>query len=77
MIGALGGFVLPITFGSMNDLLNVWTSCFMLLFALVATALVWMHIAIRIMERRKIPELRGPKYLPDLEEEMFESNERA
>ena len=77
MIGALGGFVLPIAFGSMNDLLNVWTSCFMLLFALVATALVWMHIAIRIMERRKIPELRGPKYLPDLEEEMFESNERA
>ena len=58
MIGALGGFVLPIAFGSMNDLLNVWTSCFMLLFALVATALVWMHIAIRVMERRKILELR-------------------
>ena len=77
MIGALGGFILPIAFGSMNDLLNVWTSCFMLLFALVATALVWMHIAIRIMERRKIPELRGPKYLPELEEEMSESNERA
>ena len=74
MIGALGGFILPIAFGSMNDLLNVWTSCFMLLFALVATALVWMHIAIRIMERRKIPELRGPKYLPELEEEMSESN---
>jgi NNP family nitrate/nitrite transporter-like MFS transporter len=67
MIGALGGFVLPIAFGFMNDLLNVWTSCFMLLFALVATALVWMHVAIRIMERRKIPELRGPKYLPELE----------
>jgi NNP family nitrate/nitrite transporter-like MFS transporter len=67
MIGALGGFVLPIAFGFMNDLLNVWTSCFMLLFALVATALVWMHVAIRIMERCKIPELRGPKYLPELE----------
>ncbi|HEY1363186.1 MAG TPA: nitrate/nitrite transporter [Xanthobacteraceae bacterium] len=68
MIGALGGFVLPIAFGFMNDLLNVWTSCFMLLFSLVATALIWMHAAIRIMERRKIPELRGPKYLPELEE---------
>lgn len=67
MIGALGGFVLPIAFGFMNDLLNVWTSCFMLLFALVATALVWMHVSIRIMEHRKIPELRGPKYLPELE----------
>jgi NNP family nitrate/nitrite transporter-like MFS transporter len=68
MIGALGGFVLPIAFGFMNDLLNVWTSCFMLLFALVATALVWMHVAIRIMERREIPELRGPKYLPELQQ---------
>jgi NNP family nitrate/nitrite transporter-like MFS transporter len=67
MIGALGGFVLPIAFGFMNDLLNVWTSCFMLLFALVTIALIWMHVAIRIMERRKIPELRGPKYLPELE----------
>jgi len=68
MIGALGGFVLPIAFGFMNDWLNVWTSCFMLLFALVSTALIWMHGAIRIMERRKIPELRGPKYLPELAE---------
>jgi MFS transporter, NNP family, nitrate/nitrite transporter len=67
MIGALGGFVLPITFGFMNDLLNVWTSCFMLLFILVSIALVWMHVAIRIMERRKIPALRGPHYLPELE----------
>jgi NNP family nitrate/nitrite transporter-like MFS transporter len=68
MIGALGGFVLPIAFGVMNDLVNVWTSCFMLLFALVVTALVWMHFAIRHMERQKIPELRGPKYLPELEQ---------
>ncbi len=68
MIGALGGFILPIGFGVMNDLLNVWTSCFMLLFALVSIALVWMHFAIRFMERRKIPELRGPKFLPELEQ---------
>jgi MFS transporter, NNP family, nitrate/nitrite transporter len=67
MIGALGGFVLPIAFGFMNDLVNVWTSCFMLLFSLVTIALIWMHVAIRIMERRKIPQLRGPKYLPELE----------
>ena len=76
MIGALGGFVLPIAFGIMNDLTNVWTSCFMLLFALVATALTWMHFAIRMMERRKMPELRGPKYLPELEQAL-EANHRA
>src|SRR5436190_1213892 len=47
MIGGLGGFVLPIAFGALNDLTGVWTSCFMLLFVLVGTALVWMHVAIR------------------------------
>jgi NNP family nitrate/nitrite transporter-like MFS transporter len=40
----------------------------MLLFTLVAIALVWMHVAIRIMEHQKIPQLRGPKYLPELEQ---------
>jgi len=68
MIGGLGGFLLPIAFGIMNDLTGVWTSCFMLLFALVATALTWMHFAILLMEKRTVPELRGPKYLPELGE---------
>ncbi len=66
LIGGLGGFVLPIAFGAMNDLTGVWTSCFMLLFVLVGMALVWMHFAIRIMERREAPGLRGPKFLPEL-----------
>ncbi|TNE32295.1 MAG: NarK/NasA family nitrate transporter [Alphaproteobacteria bacterium] len=66
MIGGLGGFILPIMFGIMNDLTHVWTSCFMLLFALVAVALTWMHFAIRIMERRAHPELKEPAYLPEL-----------
>lgn len=66
LIGGLGGFFLPICFGIMNDLTNVWTSCFMLLFLLVSIALAWMHFAIRIMERRKHPELRAPAYLPEL-----------
>jgi NNP family nitrate/nitrite transporter-like MFS transporter len=77
MIGALGGFVLPIAFGIMNDLLNVWTSCFMLLFGLVATALIWMHFAIRLMEREKIPALRGPKYLPELEQALAATRRAA
>ena len=68
MIGGLGGFVLPFAFGFMNDLTGVWTSCFMLLFVLVAIALVWMHFAIRLMERRQVPALRGPKDFPELAE---------
>ena len=47
MIGGLGGFILPIAFGVMLDLTGVWTSCFMLLFAIVAVALVWMHVSVR------------------------------
>jgi NNP family nitrate/nitrite transporter-like MFS transporter len=67
LIGGLGGFVLPICFGILNDLTNVWTSCFMLLFLLVSVALTWMHFAIILMEKQKHPELRGPKFLPELE----------
>lgn len=66
MIGGLGGFVLPIAFGVMNDLLHVWTSCFMLLFALVATALTWMTFAVRHMERSRTPELEKLPELPEM-----------
>ena len=51
MIGGLGGFVLPILFGALLDLTGLWTSCFMALFVLVTGALLWMHAAIRQMER--------------------------
>ena len=66
-IGGLGGFFLPIAFGVMNDLTGVWTSCFMLLFVLVAAALTWMHGAIRYMER-KLPVLRTLPQLPEMAE---------
>ena len=66
MIGGLGGFALPIAFGMMNDLIGVWTSCFMLLFILVAIALTWMHFAIRLIEQKKHPDLAKPAYLPEL-----------
>ncbi len=51
MIGGLGGFVLPIAFGALLDLTGIYTSCFALLFGLVAIALTWMHLSIRAMER--------------------------
>ena len=53
MIGGLGGFVLPIAFGVLNDLTNVWSSCFMLLFVIVAACLAWMHLAILRMEQAR------------------------
>jgi NNP family nitrate/nitrite transporter-like MFS transporter len=51
MIGGLGGFVLPIAFGALNDLTGLWTGCFMLLFAICVGSLIWMHVSIRQMER--------------------------
>jgi NNP family nitrate/nitrite transporter-like MFS transporter len=51
-VGGLGGFVLPIVFGAVSDLTGIWTSCFAVLFALVAVALAWMHMAIRQMEQK-------------------------
>lgn len=66
MIGGLGGFILPIAFGAMNDLVGVWTSCFMLLFVLVSIALTWMHFAIRRMERSRFPQLDRETDLPEI-----------
>ena len=69
MIGGLGGFVLPIAFGALNDLTGIWTSCFMLLFVLSVVALVWMHVAIRRMERGVVePQLRKLPELPEMQE---------
>jgi MFS transporter, NNP family, nitrate/nitrite transporter len=65
-VGGLGGFVLPIAFGALSDLTGIWQSCFWLLFGIVMTALVWMHLSILQMERsaqaagvpaRALPEL--------------------
>ncbi|MCK4841956.1 MAG: NarK/NasA family nitrate transporter [Methylococcales bacterium] len=66
LIGGLGGFILPICFGLMNDIIGVWTSCFMLLFAIVAISLTWMHTAIVISDRKLHPQLKGPKSLPEM-----------
>lgn len=64
LVGGLGGFLLPIAFGALNDLVGIWQSCFALLFVVVLVSLLWMHFSIRAMERgvaekelRKLPEL--------------------
>ncbi|MDF1855870.1 MFS transporter, partial [Pseudooceanicola sp.] len=69
MIGGLGGFLLPISFGAILDLTGIYTSSFALLFLLVGVSLLWMHMAIRVMERSaqgttldelpELPEMQG------------------
>ncbi len=66
MIGGLGGFFLPIAFGVMNDLIGIWTSCFMLLFAIAGVNLLWMHFAIQRMNRQRFPQIKADTELPEL-----------
>ncbi len=66
MIGGLGGFVLPIAFGILLDVFRVWSVVFMLMFVIVAISTIWMHLAIRKMEREKYPELREETFLSDV-----------
>ncbi|VDS09810.1 putative nitrate transporter NarT [Paracoccus haematequi] len=47
MIGGLGGFVLPLLFGWLKDQTGSWSSCFAVLFLLVAGCTLWMHLSIR------------------------------
>ena len=68
MIGGLGGFVLPITFGILLDVFQVWSVVFMLMFVIVAISTIWMHVAIRKMERARHPGLRDERYLSDVPE---------
>ncbi|KQS95449.1 nitrate/nitrite transporter [Rhizobium sp. Leaf386] len=51
MMGGLGGFILPIAFGFLKDVTGLWSSCFMLLFTIVAVSLIWMNTSIRQFKR--------------------------
>lgn len=66
MVGGLGGFFLPLTFGMMNDVIGIWQSTFMLLFVISAAALAWMHYAIRMAERIEWSSQRESRDLPEL-----------
>jgi NNP family nitrate/nitrite transporter-like MFS transporter len=46
MFGGLGGFFLPVIFGVVNDLSNIWTTAFMVLFGVVSVCLLWMHVVV-------------------------------
>ena len=69
MIGGLGGFILPISFGALLDLTGIYTSCFALLFGIVAVSLAWMHLSVRAMERAAQGEAldRLPQF-PEMQE---------
>ena len=57
MIGGLGGFFLPLLFGWLKDVTGLWSSCFMVLFALVVGCLGWLLLSIRRIERSGTPAM--------------------
>ncbi|HUJ99086.1 MAG TPA: nitrate/nitrite transporter [Stellaceae bacterium] len=51
MVGALGGFLLPIMFGAVLDLVGINSSCFMLLYGIVWVSLILNYLT----EVRRLP----------------------
>ncbi len=43
LAGGLGGFILPIMFGALQDLTGIRSSCFMLMYGVVWVSLIWMY----------------------------------
>ncbi len=53
VLGALGGFFMPIIFGYLLGVTKVWTTTWMFLALVALLCLVWMHLVIRGIERDK------------------------
>jgi len=63
MIGGLGGFLLPIMFGAILDRLGINSSCFMLLYGIVAVSLVLNYVT----EVRRAPVMGEPAGAPTMQ----------
>ena len=58
VLGGLGGFSLPIVFGIAADLIGVRSSCFMVLYGVLAACMILMHLAIRKLRREQGLEMQ-------------------
>ncbi|PKN57367.1 MAG: MFS transporter [Deltaproteobacteria bacterium HGW-Deltaproteobacteria-14] len=55
VLGGLGGFVGPILFGELLGTTGIWTTCWMLLFAVALWSLLWMKRAVRQLIAQQAP----------------------
>ncbi|MDO5638850.1 MAG: nitrate/nitrite transporter [Neisseria sp.] len=53
LAGGLGGFLLPIMFGALEDLTGIRSTSFMLLYGTVCVSLVWMHFSMKAKRREE------------------------
>ncbi|MDO4907987.1 nitrate/nitrite transporter [Neisseria sp.] len=47
LAGGLGGFLLPVMFGALEDLTGIRSTSFMLLYGTVCVSLIWMHFSFK------------------------------
>lgn len=47
LAGGMGGFLLPIMFGALEDLTGIRSTSFMLLYGTVCVSLIWMHFSFK------------------------------
>ena len=57
MLGALGGFVLPPTFGAIGRWSGSPQSAFLALLALTVVSLIWLHFAVTRIKRKAAPRV--------------------
>lgn len=55
VLGGLGGFFCPLIFGYLLSWTGLWTTCWVVMGALSAISLIWMHHVIRKMTKAKAP----------------------
>lgn len=57
VIGGLGGFFLPILFGTLLKATGLWTTTWLVLLVLCAACLVWMHVVVTRLTERRAPDI--------------------
>jgi NNP family nitrate/nitrite transporter-like MFS transporter len=57
-LGALGGFLMPLSFGYLQQRSNRPESCFWLMFALIAVSFAWLHLV--VVSLRREHSAQGP-----------------
>jgi len=58
-LGALGGFLMPICFGYLDDATHIPQSCFWVMLATLAVSLGWLHTVVLGMKRRRETPVLG------------------
>jgi NNP family nitrate/nitrite transporter-like MFS transporter len=59
MLGALGGFFLPLIFGAAYARTGIPQTTFMVLFLLVAVSFAWLHLTVMSLKRQAMLERQG------------------